>query len=141
MRNNAVRKFTDNKDRKIIINDEIVAYHGEREVGSISLGVIDGELGQIHNVLLDMNVIEGYKNAGIGTELMRVTAKFYGKDFLKPGPDDTRMKTGSSAQSHTYYTPEGEALVNSCIRKRILAPTPNIYGGIGLDVLDEWEQE
>ncbi|UXI53222.1 hypothetical protein N5980_17040 (plasmid) [Acinetobacter variabilis] len=67
-----------------------------------------------------MNVNSNYQKVGIGVEMMRLAAEIYGKNFSKPS---FCAVGGSGAESHTYYTQDGAALIRRCIELGILSDT------------------
>jgi GNAT superfamily N-acetyltransferase len=107
--------FTDKQDRTIhveYINNIILAHANDKKVGYIEFEERDE-----YYFLSNLLVIESYQRAGIGTELVSQAAKMYGKNFSRPRLD---ARGGYKSEAHTYFTEEGAALIEHCIKKGIL---------------------
>lgn len=109
--------FIDAQGRTItIVSDyDVSAYHDGRQIGSIEFDEHNG-----FPRLFAMNVDAAYQKAGIGTEMMKCAAEIHGTRFGKPSE---LAVGGLHANSDSYYTPEGLALVRRCIREGILEDT------------------
>ncbi|MCS3528630.1 GNAT family N-acetyltransferase [Acinetobacter johnsonii] len=119
--------FIDAKDRAIEITEGysgVEAFHDDKQIGSIEFDEIETDYYHSYIRLSGMNVDSAYQKAGIGTEMMKLAAEIYGKDFSKPC---FTAVGGSQAESHTYYTPEGAALIRRCIALDILLDTQDAY--------------
>lgn len=72
-----------------------------------------GEAVMENDWLQNIEVISEYQKQGIGTNLMRAIVKTLGKDFLIPAK-------GEPGITSYYMTDAGAALINSCLRKKII---------------------
>jgi GNAT superfamily N-acetyltransferase len=114
--------FIDTEGRNIEIIEgysNVEAFHEGKQIGSIEFEEIESDHDSYIR-LSSMNVNLDYQKAGIGTEMMKLAAEIYGKDFSKPS---FTAVGGSQAESHTYYTQEGAALIRRCIELDILSDT------------------
>lgn len=109
--------FVDAKDRTIVIegDDDIEAFHEGRQIGRIEFD--SDEFGPR---LYGMNINLDYRQAGIGTEMMRAAAELHGKRFRKAS---LLAVGGHHVPSEDYFTQEGAALIQRCIRLGILEDT------------------
>ncbi|MHC8286418.1 GNAT family N-acetyltransferase [Pseudomonas sp. XS1P51] len=107
--------FIDKLGREIeIISDDdwpftIFAKHSGREVGSLVFTDYNDA-----NLLEHANVLSAYQKAGIGTRMFK-EAILTDPALLYPN------RAWSSSTGHQYYlSTEGAALINACLREKLL---------------------
>ncbi|MDS7968216.1 hypothetical protein RMB12_14425 [Acinetobacter sp. V117_2] len=115
--------FIDKKEREIIISlvdNDINAFYKDKKIGEISFDYVEKDLGcrgYIEHItrLYYMHVDSGFRKAGIASKMIELAVEYHG-DFLRPKLNSVG---GRDKECYEYYTPEGKALIESCIRNKI----------------------
>ncbi len=118
--------FKDNKARDINIiidDDNIEAYHSNHKIAEFHYWVTEGYADNKYETtsvyeLYSMNVDSSYQRSGIGTEIIKLGEKYY---INVSYPHDTGDKNAN------HLSNEGKALIDSCIRKKIIS-SKKYYG-------------
>lgn len=124
--------FVDTKGRSIRIEasfDDVYAYHDDEMIGEFLFDDLDGD-----PRMFNMNLEGAYQRSGIGTEMMKTAAAIHGKNILRPSYS---AQGGSNKQSYEYFTMEGAAFVQSCVRNDVLNeqtdPDENVFDDDWMD--------
>ncbi|UWU75464.1 hypothetical protein N2603_36445 [Bradyrhizobium huanghuaihaiense] len=114
-------QFIDARGRKIefdVREDWISAYHEGKKVGEFSLRIVEHEMlgDEVHADVIDLQ--EGFRSAGIGSEMVRLAFEMHGK-IIPPATYYPEKENRNS------MTPEGLRLMISCQKKGWVGPFPD----------------
>ncbi|PZP57740.1 MAG: N-acetyltransferase [Pseudoxanthomonas spadix] len=114
------RRFSDRSGRLISfqVDDDIIAHVQGKEIGHLQF---DFEEFTHHPYLFHIAVEAPYSRAGIGTEMVRLAAELHGRKFGRPSFFELG---GLEKSSSDYFTQDGAALFQHCIRMGIIDDIP-----------------
>ncbi|XZT20739.1 hypothetical protein ACT42U_00810 [Acinetobacter baumannii] len=121
--------FIDKMKREInisLVDDDINAFYDGNKIGELTFDYVEKDLGYSDHVeyisrLHYMQVDSNFRKAGIASKMMELAVEYHGNYFIRP---KLNAVGGRDKECYEYYTPEGKALIESCIRNGILKDDP-----------------
>ncbi|HFG6877061.1 hypothetical protein [Acinetobacter baumannii] len=121
--------FIDKMKREINISldgEDINAFYNGEKIGELIFDYVEKDLGYGDHVeyisrLNCMQVDSNFRKAGIASKMMELAVEYHG-NFIRP---KINAVGGKDKECNEYYTSEGKALIESCIRNGILKDDPD----------------